>query len=280
VLGIYLTPHGTLASLKEKYSPLSYGTVCEIVEDILESRASRLSPDVKMSMQHYVWMVRRHVVGDSEIVRLSRDIYQKHKRAFDFIYEHRPDVQAQIRPIVEDLISEHPRLEPDASRKDNIKFVVGEWDNAPALLTAEGWTQSGRILIFEVWNAPSSLDLHLYMGPGPEAIRQNLLEMVRANPNVFKMPSGVKGRWLRIFSRPLLKQEAYENLEQEEREEELHREWERFLERDLPGIEAALQREAWIWEPVKSDEKPTNRLERFVWVESDMEITKRPEDEE
>ncbi len=193
--GVYLTPQGDAPSDiedRERYLPLSYGTVCEILEQLLEDRGSALSPDVRVSIEHYVQMVRRRILGDPELIRQCQQIYQRHKRALDLIYKHRPDVRAQIRPLVEDLIREHPRLEPDASKKENIKFVVGDWDKAPALLTAQGWTPSKRILIFEVWNYPDSLDLHLFMGPGPEAIRQGLLEMVRANPEVFIEPRSLR----------------------------------------------------------------------------------------
>jgi hypothetical protein len=215
-----------------------------------------------MAMEHYVGMVRRSILGDPEIVRLCQLMYQKHKRAFDLIYEHRPDIQAQIRPIFEDLIRRDPRLEPDVSRKNNIKFVVGEWDNAPALLTSTGWTPSGRILIFEVWNNPDSLDLHLYLGPGPEAIRQGLLEMVRANPQVFVEPHGRSSKWLRLFTRHLLTQDVYEELDHEQRLQELHRQWGEFLDKDLPWIEEALRREAWIWESVESGEEASSRSKR------------------
>ncbi len=245
VLKIYLTPRGGPPSHKE-YISFSYGAVCDIVDSILEDRGSTLDHDVKMAMKHYVRMVRRRILGDPEVVRLCQEIYQRHKRAFDLIYEHRPDVRAQIRTVVEDLISQHPRLEPDLSRKDNIKFVVGEWDNAPALLTSTGYTPSGRILMFEVWNNPDSLDVHLYMGPGPDAIRQRILEMVRANPGVFLMPRSLGGRWLPIFTRHLLRQEAYEDLEPEEREQAIRRQWHKFLDKDLPRIEAALRKETWI----------------------------------
>ena len=247
ILRIYLTPHG-IDPTHKKYIPLSYGAVCDIVDSILEVEGSTLDPDVRMSMEHYVQMVRRKILGDPEIVSLSQQIYKKHKRAFDLIYKHRPDYQAQIRPVIEDLIRQDPKLKPDVSKKDNIKFVVRKWDKAPALRTAKDWTPSEHILIFEVWNNPDSLDLHLYIGPGPEAIRQGLLEVAGTKPEVFFVPRSTNGKWLSIFNRPLLTMEAYEDLNDEEREQELHRQWNEFLEQDLPQIEEALNKEAWIWE--------------------------------
>lgn len=256
VLGIYLTPYGVPPSRKQdrnEYVPLSYGVICDMVDNVLEAEGSTLDPDVKMAMEHYIQMVRRRILGDPEIVRLSQQIYEKHKRAFDLIYKHRPDYPAQIHPIVEQLIREHPRLEADKTRKGNIKFVVGGWDKAPALRTATGWTKSKRILMFVVYNNPNGLDLHLFLGPGPEAIRQGLLEIVRANPEIFLMPRNTNGRWLSIFHRPLLRSEAYEDLGEKERAEEVHKQWGEFLEQDLPRIEETLIKETWIWESVEPE---------------------------
>jgi hypothetical protein len=228
--------------------------LCDIVDRVAEDGGSAIDSEARVPAQHYARMVRRKILGDPEVVRLAQDMYQKHKRAFEFVHRHRPDVRAQVRDVVEDLIGKQPRLEPDAQRKDNIKFVVGEWDNAPALMTAEDWTGSGRILIFEVWNNLDSLNLRLYMGPGPEAIRERILEVARRNPEVFVVPRTVSGSWVPIFIRHLLDREAYEKLDREQREQEIRRKWDEFLENDLPRIEDALKAEAWIWEPVRADE--------------------------
>ncbi|CAA9255997.1 MAG: hypothetical protein AVDCRST_MAG93-1974, partial [uncultured Chloroflexia bacterium] len=200
---VFLSPSGFTPSHRA-YVPLRYEKLCDIVDRVAEDGGSAIDPEVRVPAQHYARMVRRRILGDPDAVRLAQDLYQKHKRAFEFVYSHRPDVRKQVRNVVEDLIAERPELEPDASRKDNIKFVVGEWDNAPALMTAEDWTGSGRILIFEIWNNPDSLDVHLYIGPGPETIREGILDAARRNPEVFAVPRSVSGKWVRIFTRHLL----------------------------------------------------------------------------
>lgn len=262
VYGIYLTPHGDTPS-HQGYVALSYGAVCEMLEAILRDLGPKINADVRMSIGHYIRMVRRRILGDPEIVGLCQQMYRRHKRAFDLVFKHRPDVQAQIRPIIEDLITQSPKVGPDHSRKDNIKFVGQGWDEAPALKTATGWTSSKRILIFEIHNDTDSLSLHLYMGPGPETIRQGLLRMVRAHPEVFNEPHNVNAKWLPIFSRHLLpqwayedlylRQWAYEDLYEEEREREIRKQWAAFLDNDLPTINAILKEETWIWEPVQAD---------------------------
>ena len=244
VTGLYLTPFGDTPS-HEAYGSFDYAAVCGLLDGILGDREMAPRLEVRMAMQHYADMVRRHIVGDPEIARLCQQMYQKHKRAFDLVYEHRPDAQSQIRSVVEGLIREHPRLELDKNRRDNHKFGVTDWDT-PALLTSTGWTESKRLLLFVFHNNPDSLDLQLFIGPGPEATRQGLLEMARTNPNIFVMPPNRNGRFLKVYSRDLLKQEAYGNLDAGEREEEVRKQWGEFLAKDLPRIDAALKEGAWI----------------------------------
>ncbi len=251
LLKIYLTPHGDAPSHNE-YVPFHYGGLCSIMDRILKDGGLTLSPDVKVFMEHYAAMVRRRIVGDTEIVELCERLYLKHKPAFDLVYKHRPDVQADIRDLLLDLIGQKPKLALDHYTKDGIKFGVRDWDT-PVLLTAEKFTASGRILLFQFWNAPNVLNLDLWVGAGPEEIRQKLLEMIRLNaPDTFMKPpdSGalVYRHPILIYRHPILKPETYNELDRKQREEEIRGHWNAFLDRDLPRIEAALRAQEWIWE--------------------------------
>ena len=42
---------------------VSYGSVCEVIEGLVERRASMLGPDVRTVMVHYTQMLRRYIVG-------------------------------------------------------------------------------------------------------------------------------------------------------------------------------------------------------------------------
>lgn len=125
ILAFYLTPTERMPS-REEYLPIGYGTVCEVLDELGSNESVATEPGVRTLIAHYAMMLRRHIVGDSRIVKLSQKIYQKHKRAIDLVYQyrsdqHRPDFKAQHKPIIEDLISEHPDLDQDLTRKDNIK---------------------------------------------------------------------------------------------------------------------------------------------------------------
>ena len=253
VAGIYLTPHGSSPS-HEAYLSLSYTAVCEIVDGILETRGSTVSPDVRISLEHYLLMLRRHIVDDPKIVSLCKDMYQRHRRAFDLVYKYRPDAQAELLTFLERLVEQELEFELDESSKSRVRFVAQDWDT-PALRKGSNWTSSGRILLFEFWNESVSLDLKLMIGPGEAEPRQKLLDMARVNLEVFRLPQKSDFKHGAIFSRPFLRKGMYEgHITQAEREEEIRRHWDEFLDKDLPRIEEALRGEAWIWEPLETDE--------------------------
>ena len=247
---VFLSPSG-FTPTHPAYVPFGYGAFCDIVDRVVEGGGSAIDPEVGVPARHYARTVRRRILGDPEAVRLAQDMYQKHKRAFDFVYRHRPDVRRRVRPVVEELVRQPPSgFELEPSSVDTIRFGVKGWDT-DALLTATGWTESERILMFAVYNAPESLDLHLFMGPGPEETRRRLFEMA-AKHDVFVEPrpntdKAIRARsWPPIFTRHLLKAEAYQTLTDEQREEEIRERWGRFVKNDLPRMEEALREEGWI----------------------------------
>lgn len=246
-LGVYLTPEGDRPS-HSAYLATDYTTVCEIVERITERRSSTLGADVRTLMIHYTQMLRRHIVSESEIVELCRKIYRKHQRALDLIYEYRPDQQAEIRELLEGIVKESLDLNLDHCSKSYVRFAPRSWD-VPALMSSEGWTRSGRILLFEFTNAPGSLKLRLYIGPGPVEIRQKLFDMARSHQPLFRLSGqSLYQKWNSIYDKTFLKARDYEDANSEQLEKQIRKQWSEFMSNDLPRIVEVVREEQWIWE--------------------------------
>lgn len=249
VFGIYLTPHGYTPS-HEAYRPLGYGVVCEIIDSVLTDRGSTLIPDVKMSLEHYVQMVRRHIVGDSEIARLCQQIYQKHKRALDLIYEHRPDRQAANRDILTRLVKNTEVLLLTGKSRRYVWFHPHSWE-VPALQVNDDRLGFFR---FVFQNNPDRLDLYLETSPGDERTRRRLFEMGQKDEELFNhLADPNTGRYPSLYRRTFLAPQRYQDASDSELEQEIHRQWDEFLKEDLPRIEAALKAETWIWASTKTE---------------------------
>ncbi len=246
LLGLYLTPEGDTAS-DETFLAIDYGLVCELIEGLSETRASTLGADVHTIMVHYAQMLRRHIMSESEIAQLCRRIYQKHQRALDLIYGFRPDRQEGIRGLLQSLIQQLPSLVLDESNKRYVRFCLAVWD-VPVLLEGDDWTRSGRVLLFEFVNDPERLILRLVIGPGPDETRQRLFNMAEANRPLFRPAfRTLNQKWNTIFQREFLARNSYEDADLNQLDGKIRKQWEKFIESDLPAIQAVLKAEIWLW---------------------------------
>ena len=235
-VGIYLTPDGQLPSA-ENYSPLSYEVVCQIIETLATSRSSSLGADVLAVMNHYTRMLRRHIVDDPAIADLCQRLYQKHRRALDLIYEHRPDRQSDISEFIANLIG-GSRFTVVRHTKGEVLFFDNQWCELPLDLNRT-WTKSGRVLLLQFFNPPDRLKLGLYIGPGPKEVRDLLYDAFKSAGFIKKMNIGVK--WDQLVRRPFLTKSIIEQFTIEEIQAEIRKHWEQFIEKDLDGINAVVQ---------------------------------------
>jgi hypothetical protein len=244
-MGIYLTPQGQPPS-HPAYLAVGYSVVCDVLERLLESRRSSMDLGLAVLLEHYNQVLRRRVVGESEIVELCRQIYRKHKTALDLIYEHRPDRQNEIVSLLERLVTEQEGLQLDDVSKTKIKFAVTDWDTR-AMVSGGGWASSRRVMLFEFWNYPGSLDLKLLVGPSPDNVRRRLLEMAGAGAPL-KAPRKSTAVYSTIYSRKWARGNRLEEGDIEDVESKLRRSWEDFLKSDLPRIHSLLRAEGWFWQ--------------------------------
>ncbi len=239
MLALYLTPDGTPPS-GSKYLPVSYGQVAAFIEDTLRRRSSSLGDDVRTILAHYAQMLRRHIVSDSEIKRLCEQIYRKHQSALDLIFEHRPDVQTEMKNALERLICETPDLILDKSSKSYISFTSSQLD-AYTPKSGTGWSLEGRMLLFHFVNNPGQLRLMLEIGPGPSETRQRFFEIAQRHKPPFTVAKTKStDTYTRIWSHPLV---SYEAGNVEAALNALKKRWADFIEHDLPHLTEIIVRE-------------------------------------
>ncbi len=278
-LALYLTPGGDEPS-HPKYLPVDYRVVCGILDELAESRASIVEPDARVLITHYTEMLRRHIVGDSEIARLSRQIYEKHRRAINLIYQHRPEpgqghredrdrLRNEARKLLERLINDAPQLTyKGGSGNPYVFFYPDEW-NVPSL-NANSSDQTG-FLRFVFHNHVNRLTLLLVANTGDHGTRQKLYEMCLKHEPLFEKPESPEDNEKpKFYSRTFLRPEFCETATDAEREAEIRNNWADFLENDLSRIQDALKQEGWIWESSDNEiEDAPYRSERFGWGDGD-----------
>lgn len=242
-LYVFLTPEGASASDSE-YLSLSYRELASIVEERLREHSSSLGADIKLILSHYVAMLRRHIVDDKQLRNLARQLYERHREAFEFVFESRPAPDDMLEPLRE-IIETDQAFVPDRPSPRRVRFALSEWTNHRELNSCPSnkWTKTGRNLLFELQAHRSSprININLILGPGEDSLRKFIFSEASKNPALFMGLTKPLGRdTSTIFMRDFLSTDAAAGMEPDEKIAAIKLAWDTFLQRDLPQLNAEI----------------------------------------
>lgn len=213
IIYIFLTPEGLQSSNPDVWLSMNYSEIIEVIQRSISLKTDEISSDVNTFVNQYITILRRYIVGQSDLEKICKEIYYKHKKALDLIYEFRPDQYSEVNRILLEIIKEDDRLIEEQSSKTLIRFVPKALEKANPR-NCEGWTDSKRLLIFEIPNG-ESLRLKLVVGPTVNDERNIFIDYAKSKPQIFKGASKRKSvKWSVIYSKNLMKKnyiEDYEN---------------------------------------------------------------------
>lgn len=87
---IFLTKDDEQAE-DEQYIQASYTQIQKCLKSVKESNSNSIGNEPTVLINNYLRLLEEKFMTDSEIATLAQQIYKKHKRALDIIYEQRPD---------------------------------------------------------------------------------------------------------------------------------------------------------------------------------------------
>ncbi|MCG1009710.1 PD-(D/E)XK nuclease family protein [Salinicoccus sp. ID82-1] len=242
-LFIYLTPFGDDASNPDVWMSMNYRQIVEMIESALILKQNMMETSVKHFIEQYIDTLRRYVVGDNEIEKICQEIYFKHKRALDLIFEYKPDVQSDIAGTLREMIEADDELILDDSNKGLIRFTTKSLDQKIPN-EGSGWTSSGRILLFEFQNTTKGLRIKLIIGPGDENVRNKLYEVVSFNPDYFRgRNKKLTSAYTAMYLKNILNYNDIYELDQEKLHEDIKIKVDQFLNSDLKELEWVLLNE-------------------------------------
>jgi hypothetical protein len=189
----------------ESYLPISYSLIHDLLVEMLARRRASLAQDVAVTIEHYIQMLRRHYVSDSDLAKLAEQLYQKHKLAFDYVFEQIPDVRMELQDRIEAYVTTQPNVVLDNSNKSHVRFIDRSWDDITGLRACTGWTGTGRMLLVEVLNFVGRVRIAVVIGPGPGSTRQAVYDAFRGNAELNARPAPLAPSFARLWSSTLLK---------------------------------------------------------------------------
>jgi hypothetical protein len=245
---VFLTPDGT-APDEEEYIPFDYSELADVLDQIIERQGDLAPPEIQLALRHYVEMLRRHIVPDEALRDIARQLYERHKEAFEFIYECRPTPESLLN-VARELLSTTPGLVEDRNGSSILRFLPLSWVSVAGLNAAPTtmWTKTGRNALFEIktfsteaYNYSDRVALGLVIGPADQSVREKLYIGAKDRPKVFRgLVKPMGKQWATIYSRDLLSGTEARNMETDQKIEAVRTAWQRFITSELPDLDAAM----------------------------------------
>ena len=184
---LFLSPGGVSAynvAEQEHWRPVDYGVVCRLVEEIAQRPPDFVSEDVRVFLRQYSSVLRRHILGDTNIRDFARKIYAQHSAAVELIYQHKPDHQMEVKAILSDVIQRQEGWELERvmlGQRIRHRFFPVEWSEFEVFHTGTAWGRCKAMVIFEFFTLPRSLEFHLCLGSsGNAVVREAVDARIRA----------------------------------------------------------------------------------------------------
>ena len=163
-----------------------------VIERMLGDDSVAIATEVCVLLSQYAITLRRKIMPDnnSEINRLARQIYLKHREAIELIYSNRPDWTGEAKQILKEAVAQQEGWAIDREDPSFVRFRSVDWDRFQATRTGIGFMpQSPALLLFQFrFGGHAGLPyLDLGLSPGTdETARANLFEAARQNPALFR----------------------------------------------------------------------------------------------
>jgi hypothetical protein len=234
---IYLTPGKVAPNEDTDWITFDHGIIADLLDDVIRNKSNTLNEHVLNFISHYVTILRRYIVGESEVHKICQQIYKQHKQALDIIFEHKPDLLLDISEyLIEKVSGQKGELIPDDSVKSYIRFSTPVLDNRIKKIS-ENWTSSKRILLFEFDNSKNRLFLKLLIGPGDQEYRKKLLEFFRKDQNFFRRSRlDLRKSWHTVYTNEFLSGKDMEEGDFSEIRSIVDKKFKEFMDGDLIKI--------------------------------------------
>ncbi|XRG77015.1 PD-(D/E)XK nuclease family protein [Rossellomorea sp. GAMAL-10_SWC] len=234
-LFIFLTPEGDIPSDSENWVILTYFQILDVLLKAIDLKKTALDTRVIEFLNQYIETVRRYVMREHDLEKLCREIYYKHQKALDLIFEYKPDVFLEISEYAEGLISSDSNNLMDLCSKTYVRFIPKPLDE---IIPLQGsWTKTKRILLWEIQNRDNKLILKLIIGPGPSQIRNDLFIIAKNHEDIFKgRLKNLTDSYTQIYKTELLPKNFHEKLDIEQIKDTLCKKIDKFFFEDYIKI--------------------------------------------
>ena len=238
-LYIFLTPENIIPS-DDAWIPFSYDIVADLLDDLIKHKKSILHPNIHSFISQYQIILRRYIVGSSELEKIAKEIYKKHERALDIIFQYKPDIYSDISGYLQGKLKDQKNIIIDTVGKTLIRFIATEIDIKVEHI-GEGWTKSKRILLFAFSLYDFRVVLRLIIGPGDSDYRKKFHDFFLEDKKIFKLADRkFSTKFHTVYKKEFLRKKDFDD-DLEEMQKKLEKKFNEFIENDLQSIHTHFQ---------------------------------------
>lgn len=150
-LFIFLTVDGSTSD-DFYYINYTYDQLYKILNDVYNNKKNNINSISKIYIENYLDILNKKMIENSDIKDICLKIYNKHKKALDLIFEHKPDKKEEVKDIfeivVQELIEEGYSIELENSTKNFLRFHPVEFNKINKCTYA--WKKTKNNLWFEI----------------------------------------------------------------------------------------------------------------------------------
>jgi hypothetical protein len=163
-LYIFLTPFSDTPKWDEQWIPVCYESITKSINSIIQTKT--INQESLLILKHYKNLLEKFIVGQPELELLANKIYQKHKKAIDFIFEKRFDHALELSNLIKEWIKSKKddlAIKITDSNKGNIRFSTKEMEELSKLIPGSAW-KSNDIIVGEFVVRQNSVVLKIILG--------------------------------------------------------------------------------------------------------------------
>jgi hypothetical protein len=234
---VLLTKEGTEAKNEEDknyYIEYNYIQIAQILERIMAVYKPQINNRTFLYLEDYLKVLKRNIMQEDHLNELAVKLYQTHRRALNFIFENKPDLQKEIQKLLIEVLKDFSFVLGSTS-KSYVRFLTEDLRKViQSHNQSNGWLNR-EVFLFELVINATDKDVRIVfkpvISPGDNPIRDEFAKSISMVEGA-SIPYGKL--WLvHFFQNKKIPRAKFDEMSDEERKEELKK----FLENCIPIIE-------------------------------------------
>lgn len=197
---VYLTPNQMLASDPE-YISYSFDQIASILERMISLFSRNITSEVLQYIKDYIETLKLEIMQNHDLNQLAIKLYNRHKEALEFIFQHKPDISDFFYPIFEKKVIDSGWI-LGSTNKGVVRFLT---PNLKEILPPIKGLNQRESLIFELdyyWMNQKQLCFKTIIPPGEGTKKDDEIrnEISRIIDEVKDSKNPIGKKWLVHFN--------------------------------------------------------------------------------